>query len=88
MERFGFTEHEARIFVHLNEAERLLEQSTTSEDASELDEGAMLGDIIWTETHTHEAFNSLYRRLGIRVLRRRYPQGWGGARRREEEDQG
>ena len=85
MERFGFTEHEARVFIHLNEAERLLEQLTT-EDAPESNEGAMLGDIIWTETHTHEAFNALYRRLGMRVLRRRYPEGWDGPRMPEDRD--
>jgi hypothetical protein len=87
MERFGFTEQEARIFVHLNEAERLLDQLTIGE-TSESDEGSVLGDIIWSETHIHEAFNSLYRRLGVRVLRRRYPEGWGGPRNPEDGDKG
>lgn len=86
MERFGFTEQEARVFTHLNEAQRLLERLTMVEDVSEPNEGSMLGNVIWTETHTHEAFNALYRRLGIRVLRRRYPEGWGAPRSRGDED--
>lgn len=87
MERFGFTEQEARVFVHLNEAEKLLDQLTMGEDVSESDEGSILGHIVWTETHTFEAFNSLYRRLAVRVLRRRYPEGWGAYRRSADGDQ-
>jgi len=87
MERFGFTEQEARVYVHLNEAERLLDRLTMGEDVSEADEGSVLGHIVWSETHTFEAFNALYRRLGLRVLRRRYPEGWGSFKRSADEDQ-
>lgn len=86
METFGFTEQEARIFVHLDEAERLLEE-LTREEGSEGTPSALLGNVIWRETHTRELFAGLYRRLGIRVLRRRYPEGWG-APRPKEDDQG
>ena len=72
MEKFGLTEKEARILVHLEEAEKLFDELR-----DEVDPVASLGRIIWAETHTHEDFNSLYRRLGMLVLRRNYPDGCG-----------
>lgn len=72
MDKFGLTEKEARVFIHLEEAEKLFDELR-----DEVDPVANLGRIIWAETHTHEHFNALYRRLGMLVLRRNYPEGWG-----------
>lgn len=72
MKRYGFTEQEARIAVHLEEAENLL---TALE--RERYPGTKLGYLVWTETHVREHFRALHRRLGLQVLRRDYPEGWG-----------
>lgn len=88
MDRFGFTEREARIFVYLQEAEKLLLE-LTREGSIESSPGSpmpRLGSIIWTETHMHEHFSALRRELGMSVLRRRYPKGWGYVA-SEDEDQ-
>jgi hypothetical protein len=76
MERFGFTEQEARIFIYLREAEDLFDK-ITREDLPESQAGSLVAHFIWTETHTHEHFNALRRHLAQRVLSRHYPKGWG-----------
>jgi precorrin-4 methylase len=74
VEKFGFTEREARIYLHLEEAEKLFAELAKENDDDPVSD---LARIVWVDTHTREHFQALYRRLGIRVLRRRYPQGWG-----------
>ena len=72
MGKFGYTEKEARVAIHLEDAERLLVELTREDDSM-----TELGNIIWRETHTREHFRALHRQLGIFVLRRDYPEGWG-----------
>ncbi len=72
MKKFGFTEREARIAIHLEEAEDLF-----TELERERYPGPNIGHFVWRETHVREQFNALHRRLGLRVLRRDYPEGWG-----------
>jgi hypothetical protein len=79
IDRYGFTEQEARIFVYLEEAEKLLLE-LTRERSIETSSGSpmpRLGSIIWKETHMHEHFSALRRELALSVLSRDYPQGWG-----------
>lgn len=73
---FGFTEKEARISLYLEKAEELFDQ-LSREYEDEDDPGDLLARLIWAETHTHEYFSALHRKLGIRVLSRHYPKGWG-----------
>ncbi len=75
MDEFGFTEPEARISIHLEKAEKLLEE-LTREGVSESG-ASLLGHIVWRETHISEYFRALHRELAMRVLRRNYPKGWG-----------
>ena len=82
MEKYGFTDQEARIYLLLSEARRLF-VDLTEEDSPE----ASLGNIIWRETHTYEHFRALFRELAIRVLTRNYPEGWGYVA-PEQEEQG
>ena len=83
MDEFGFTEQEARISIHLEEAERLLEELMREETP---DSGAsLLARIVWRETHINEYFRALHRELAMRVLRRNYPKGWGYVHPAEEE---
>jgi len=75
MDEFGLTEREARISLHLAEAEELLEslmRESVEESGTDL-----LALIVWRETHIAEHFRALHRELAMRVLRRRYPKGWG-----------
>lgn len=72
MSNFGYTEREARVAIHLEEAEKLLDELMV-----EIDPRPALGRIVWTETHTHEQFSALRRRLAMLVIRRDYPDGWG-----------
>jgi|SRR5919107_2561776 primosomal protein N'' len=72
MDKFGFTEQEARISIYLDIAEELLDELMEESDPQ-----SSIARIIWTETHTHEHFNALHRQLALRVLRRNYPEGWG-----------
>ncbi len=72
MKKFGFTEQEARISLHLDKAEELLDELM-----EESDPDLGITQIIWSETHIHEHFNALHRQLGLRVLHRDYPEGWG-----------
>ncbi len=72
MGKFGYTEKEARVAIHLEDAERLLVELTREDDSM-----TYLGNIIWRETHTREHFRALHRQLGIFVLHRDYPEGWG-----------
>jgi hypothetical protein len=83
MEKFGFTEREARVSIYLDEAENLL-----TELELETFPGPNIGHIVWRETHVREHFRALHRQLAIRVLRRDYPEGWGyrPAEGDEEED--
>lgn len=81
MDKFGFTEEEARIAIHLDKAEELLDK------LMEDDPGHSLASIIWRETHTHEHFSALHRQLGLRVLRRDYPKGWGYVPPRDGEEE-
>lgn len=81
---FGFTEKEARISLYLEKAEELFDELTI--EAQDEDEPAdLLARLIWVETHTHEYFSALHRKLGIRVLHRDYPNGWGYAPPRNED---
>jgi len=82
MDKFGLTEKEARVFVLLNEAETLL-----AELMSENNPGSDIGNIVWRETHIIEMFRGLYRQLGIFVLRRNYPEGWGHLPPPQDDDQ-
>jgi hypothetical protein len=75
MDEFGLTEQEARVSIHLEEAEKLLEE-LMREGASESGTD-LLALIIWRETHVAEHFRALHRELAMRVLRRNYPEGWG-----------
>jgi hypothetical protein len=72
MDKFGYTEREARVAMHLDRAEALL-----TELARENNPGSDLGHIIWKETHIREHIRALRRELGMFVLYRDYPQGWG-----------
>lgn len=72
MSKFGYAEREARVAIYLEEAERLLTELTEEDDSV-----SDLGNIIWKETHTREHFRALHRQLGVFVLRRDYPEGWG-----------
>ena len=83
MERFGYTEKEARAAAHLDDAERLFDELRR-----EYEPEPDLAAIIWAQTHTHEHFNALRRRLGVGVLRRDYPEGWGRLDPLEDEDPG
>ena len=76
MNNYGFTEQEARIFILLDKAEDLLDELMRARYPDE-DGGGLLAHIVWTETHTHEHFNALRRHLGLSILRRNYPKGWG-----------
>jgi hypothetical protein len=87
MDDFGYTEQEARIAIHLDKAEELLDQLMRGND-TESGSASLLGHIVWTETHTHEHFNALRRRLGMRVLGRNYPKGWGHVPPENNEEQG
>jgi hypothetical protein len=80
MEKYGLTDQEARIYLHLSEARKLFVDST-EKDYPE----PSLGNIIWRETHTYEHFRALFRELAIRVLSRNYPEGWGYVPPRDEE---
>ena len=79
IDRFGFTEREALIFVYLQEAERLLLELTRERSIATSPGSPMprLGSIIWKETHMHEHFSALRRELALSVLSRDYPEGWG-----------
>ena len=72
MEKFGFTEQDARVSIYLDEAEDLLTK-LEREDQRE----HSMGHLLWRETHVREHFRALARHLAIRVLRRDYPDGWG-----------
>jgi hypothetical protein len=80
MEKFGFTEQEARAFIHLSEARDLFAELT-----EEADPTARLRTIVWRDTHTFEHFRALFRSLAMRVLQRDYPEGWGYAGDDEED---
>ncbi len=84
MERFGFTEQEARVFIYLQEAEDLLDELAREDIESA--SASLFAHFIWTETHTHEHFNALRRHLAQRVLSRDYSEGWGYVPPKEEED--
>ena len=86
MVRYGFTEKEARIYLHLDEAERLLDD-LVHQDRKERSSGSQIGAIIWRDTHVHEAFSTLHRRLAMRVLKRLYPKGYGYVPPEGEEDE-
>jgi hypothetical protein len=75
MNEFGLTEKEARISIHLEKAEDLLDELMRQDVP---DSGAdLLASIVWRETHIRELFRTLHRELAMRVLRRNYPKGWG-----------
>lgn len=82
MEEFGYTEPEARVSIHLEEAEDLL-----TELERESNPGYSVGHFVWRETHVREHFRALHRQLGVRVLRRDYPEGWGYVPPREDEEE-
>ena len=86
MEAYGFTEQEARIFIYLAEAEKLFDELARA-SVPETHQASMLGHLIWTETHTHEHFNALRRHLGIRVLERNFPKGWGYVLRKDDKQE-
>jgi hypothetical protein len=81
MQRFGYTEPEARVAIHLGEAENLL-----TELEREAYSGPKIAHYVWRETHLRENFKALRKVLGIRVLRRDYPEGWGHVPPKEEEE--
>jgi hypothetical protein len=76
MERLGLTEKEARVSVHLEQAQRLLFELMDEENSGESGTAKFAG-LILRETHIREHFRSLNRELAVRVLRRDYPEGWG-----------
>jgi hypothetical protein len=84
MDEFGLTEQEARISIHLEIAEDLLEE-LMREGAAESG-AAMLGNIVWRETHISEYFRALHRELAMRVLHRDYPTGWKRVRPQDEDE--
>lgn len=73
MQRFGFTEKEARAFIYLADARDLFAELTEEAGST-----ALLQNIVWRDTHTFEHFRALFRSLAMRVLEREYPEGWGG----------
>ncbi len=81
MDRLGYTEQEARVAIHLEEAETLLRELTKESNIR-----SELGRIIWAETHTREHFRSLHRELAMLVLRRDYPNGWGYVPPRDDDE--
>lgn len=81
MEKFGFTEQEARAFIYLAEARDLFAELTEEADST-----ASLQNIVWRDTHTFEHFRALFRSLGMRVLQRKYPEGWGNTSNDEDEE--
>lgn len=81
MRRFGYTEREARVAIYLREAEDLL-----TELERETFPGPNIGHLVWRETHVREHFSALRRLLGIRVLRRDYPEGWGQLPGRDDQE--
>lgn len=100
MRRFGFSEKEALAAHHLDKAWALCEeihkeafaeksdatQPNLEEAARELWEG--IHREIYGHVHIHAHFRELYRFLGMKVLERHYPEGWGREPQDEEEDQG
>ena len=75
MNEFGFTEQEARASLYLERAEELIED--LGREGLPESGAALLGRMIWRETHIREHFRALHRELAMRVLRRNYPEGWG-----------
>lgn len=87
MSKFGFTEKEARVAIHLEEAEKLLRELTREDNSMSGSSMPKLGSIVWIETHTREHFRALRRQLGVFVLRRDYPEGWGYTPVKDENEQ-
>jgi hypothetical protein len=83
MRRYGFTEREARVSEHLLQAENLLTELEREDQPS-----YSIGHFVWRETHVREHFNALRRQLGLRVLRRNYPEGWGYRPPKDDEEEG
>lgn len=81
MEKYGFTEQEARVSLHLEKAEELLTELERERWPKSI------GHLIWSETHTREHFKALRRLLAVRVLRRDYPEGWGYEPAKESDDE-
>ncbi len=91
MRRYGYNEREAQAAYHLHRAWDLFEEM----DEEAVDEGASHGSALQEEVykfgmrvfrdmHFGTHFAELNRWLGMRVLRRDYPEGWGGGSQGEE----
>ena len=99
--RFGFEQEEAVACWHLRRAAKLMrgmwqagiqEEMAQEEHRSEAEAPGQLARLIqelslW-DTRVHQHFSALYRALGVRVLRRTFPEGWGRELVPEEEEEG
>jgi hypothetical protein len=99
--RFGFEQDEAVACWHLRQAAKLMrsmwqagirEEMEQEEHGGEAEAPGHLARLIqelslW-DTRVHQHFSALYRALGVRVLRRTFPEGWGRELLPEEEEEG
>jgi hypothetical protein len=86
----GFEQDEAIAYWHLRQAAKLmtelkgadLKESLSREERETIPdvEASLLMsmEVAKNQVFIRQHFSALYRELGIRVLRRSFPEGWGG----------
>lgn len=75
MERFGYTEQEARAAFHLGRAEDLLEE-VFLDSALEGGGGRGVGKLVWM-AYYGQHFGAIKGLLARKSAGRAYPEGWG-----------
>ena len=102
MQNFGFSEKEAVVFWHIQQAQNLLSELRQADINKEMDRQDEMGeersaedsiydlitDVAIDESRVWSHFSAIRRELAIRVLQRNYPQGWGSAPGPAEESPG
>jgi hypothetical protein len=97
----GFEEREAVAFWHLRQAGKLMNDMRHADVLEEIDRQERRGDqeavepvlglihdiSVW-HSRVSQHLTALYRELGVRVLRRAYPDGWGRVHKAGDEEEG
>ncbi len=80
MRRFGYEEKEAEAHYHLQKARDLFDEIFVR------DEQSNFAALLLHEMDAGVVFKGLGRKLAMRVLRRKYPEGWGHVAPRDDEE--
>ena len=88
--RFGFEQDEAVAYWHLRQAAELIFALKEVDIAKDLRQeerdtipyaeasALVSSEVAAIQAGIQQHFTALYRELGVRVLRRNFPEGWGG----------